>query len=402
MRQILTTAILLCAFLLPGRNAVAQTPSVVPSRSARSYASAPQRPAGMPESVYCEALRNHVQGLAVDLGKGCMYFSFTTSFIKTDLRGRVLGTIDRIQGHLGAMTLNPDDGCVYASLECKDDAIGQGIAKGLGVSVTSQNAFYVAIIDVDRVNRIGMDPERDPVLRTVCITDACEDYAARMVNDGRSFEHRYGCSGIDGITYGPKIGSKGGRNRIYVAYGIYGDVDRTDNDYQVILCYDPVKLKRMSQPMSFGILHNVGPRRPQQRYYIYTGNTEWGVQNLMYDPFTREIFMAVYNGRKPGFANFKLMSFSVDQKPFKAPLTGCGYDMQKKSQLVTSDMGMRDPRTGLCGWFFKYGSTGMTSLGGGYYIFSENGKNQKGNQCTNARLYRWTGDPMSPFAPVIR
>ena len=60
----------------------------------------------------------HVQGIAVNREKGEMYFSFTTRFIRTDLKGKVLGTIDRIQGHLGAMTFNPEDGCVYASLEC--------------------------------------------------------------------------------------------------------------------------------------------------------------------------------------------------------------------------------------------------------------------------------------------
>lgn len=400
MRILRTALVIIVTLVAASLTIEAQTASTRPSRSPRSYAAAPQRPSGMPESIYCEALRNHVQGLAVDLEKGCMYFSFTTTFIKTDLHGRVIGTIDRIQGHLGAMTLNPDDGFVYASLECKDDVIGQGIAKGLGVTVAARSAFYVAVIDVDRVNRIGMDPERDPVLRTVCITDACVDYEARLVNNGRPVEHRYGCSGIDGITYGPKIGSKGGRSRIYVAYGIYGDNNRTDNDYQVILCYDPAKLRRMSQPMRFGTLHTVGPRRPQQKYFIYTGNTEWGVQNLMYDPFTREIFMAVYSGHKPEYANFKLMSFSVDQKPFRAPLRGCGYDMSRRLQLVTSDMGMCDSRTGLCGWFFKYGSTGMTSLGNGYYIFSENGKNRAGNQCTDARLYKWTGNPVAPFVPA--
>lgn len=402
MRHLRTAAAVLALIMAASFSLSAQNHAPVPSRTQRSYSAAPKRPSGMPESVYCEALRNHVQGLAVDLRKGCMYFSFTTTFIKTDLSGRVIGTIDRIQGHLGAMTLNPDDGYVYASLECKDDVIGQGIAKGLGVAVAAQSSFYVAIIDVDRVNRRGMDPERDPVLRTVCITDACEDYDARLVNFGRPVEHRYGCSGIDGITCAPKIGARGGRNRIYVAYGIYGDNNRTDNDYQVILCYDPAKLRRMSQPMRFGTLHTVGPRHPQQKYFIYTGNTEWGVQNLMYDPFTREIFMAVYSGHKPEYANFKLMSFSIDQKPFRAPLAGCSYDAGRKTQLVTSDMGMRDPRNGLCGWFFKYGSTGMTSLGNGYYIFSENGKNRAGNQCTDARLYRWTGDPVTPFVPAGR
>ena len=109
----------------------------------------------LPDSVYVAVMDGHVQGIALDKDKGCMYFSFTSSFIKTDLQGNILGTIGRIQGHLGAMTLGPD-GRVYASLECKDDAIGQGIAKRLGVENLSheQSVFYVAIIDVDRIDRV--------------------------------------------------------------------------------------------------------------------------------------------------------------------------------------------------------------------------------------------------------
>ena len=359
------------------------------------------RPAGMPDSIYAEAQKNHVQGIAVDLEKGYMYFSFTTSFLKTDLSGRPVGSIDRIQGHLGAMTLNPDDGMVYASLECKDDVIGQGIAKNLGVSLASQSTFYIAMIDVDKVTRMGMDPEKDPVLMTACIKDACEDYVAVVTSGGRTLEHRYGCSGIDGITYAPKPGSNG-KGVIYVAYGIYNDVQRTDNDYQVILTFKPSSLKKSARQMEFGVLHTSGPSKPLARYYVYTGNTDWGVQNMMYDPFTRNVFMAVYKGKKTGFPNYKLMSFSVDQKPFKAVLKGCDYDTSKKSQLVTSDLGLRDGRTGLCGWNFKYGSTGMFSLGGGWYVFSENGKNAEGNQCCTARLYHWTGDPDNPFAPAGR
>ena len=373
--------------------------AILAATTVLSYAQ--QRPAGMPDTVYAEAQKNHVQGIAVDLEKGYVYFSFTTSFLKTDLQGRPVGSIDRIQGHLGAMTLNPEDGMVYASLECKDDAIGKGIASTLGVGLAAQSTFYIAIIDVDKVTRMGMDPENDPVLRTACIKDACEDYTAKVVTGGKEREHRYGCSGIDGITYAPKPGSrKDGKGLIYVAYGIYRDVDRTDNDYQVILTYNPKTLKQTARTVEFGTLHTEGPSKPLGRYYVYTGNTDWGVQNMMYDPYTRNVFMAVYKGKKPQFANYSLMSFDVAQKPFKARLKGCDYDTALKMQLSTSDLGLRDEPTGLCGWNFKYGSTGMSALGDGWYVFSENGKSDRGNQCCTARLYRWTGDPSAPFVPA--
>ena len=62
--------------------------------------------AELPDSLYVGVRDGHVQGIALDRGKGYMYFSFTSSFIKTDLSGRIVGTINRIQGHLGAMTLD--------------------------------------------------------------------------------------------------------------------------------------------------------------------------------------------------------------------------------------------------------------------------------------------------------
>ena len=35
----------------------------------------------------------HVQGIAVDKEKGYMYFSFTTTFVKTDMEGNVIGSV---------------------------------------------------------------------------------------------------------------------------------------------------------------------------------------------------------------------------------------------------------------------------------------------------------------------
>ena len=69
----------------------------------------------------------HVQGIAVDLERGYIYFSFTTKLLKMDLAGNLIGSVDGLTGHLGCLTMNPADGRVYGSLEYKDDAIGKGI-----------------------------------------------------------------------------------------------------------------------------------------------------------------------------------------------------------------------------------------------------------------------------------
>ncbi|MBR3076187.1 MAG: hypothetical protein IKH11_10610 [Bacteroidales bacterium] len=342
----------------------------------------------LPRTIYAETKDGHVQGIALDMTKGYMYFSFTSSFIKTDLYGRVIGSIGRIQGHLGAMTLGPD-GRVYASLECKDDVIGQGIAARLGVENLSheQSVFYIAIIDVDRIDREGMDPEKDGVMTTVCIREACKDYADKT----------YGCSGIDGVTFAPRIGRHPGKKLfLYVAYGIYGDNGRSDNDNQVLLCYDISKWARKYEtPVVFGTVPVNGPEKPLHKYFIYTGNTTWGVQNLAYDSHTGRIYMAVYKGKKPSFPNYPLFAVDVKQKPLKA--VPAGLDV-KSETLKLSKGGLFDEASGVYGYDFKWGSTGLCPIGDGLWYISENHKDKElGIQSCTARLYRWTGDGHKPF-----
>ena len=64
-----------------------------------------------------------------------------------------------------------------------------------------------------------------------------------------------------------------------------------------------------------------------------------------------------------------------------------------------ADAGRKDGKSGLRGWNFKYGSTGILSLGNGLFYISENSKTKEGLQQTVLRLYRWTGDPDGPFVP---
>ena len=342
----------------------------------------------LPQTIYAEVMDGHVQGIALDRDKGYMYYSFTSSFIKTDLEGKVVGSINRIQGHLGAMTLGPD-GRVYASLECKDDVIGRGIAERLGVETVSheQSVFYIAIIDVDRIDRCGMDPEKDGVMTTVCIKDACRDYA----------DHKYGCSGIDGVTFAPRIGGGGSKPYLYVAYGIYGDKERTDNDNQVLLCYDTSCWKRRYEtPVVFGTVPENGPEKPLHKYFVYTGNTTWGVQNMAWDKHTGRIFLAVYKGRKPGYPNYPLFSIDVKQKPLKAVPKGLS---ETHETLALCKDGLYDEASGIWGYDFKWGSTGLCSLGDGLWYISENHKDKAtGVQSCTARLYEWTGSGSKPFS----
>ena len=122
--------------------------------------------------IYVEGGSHHVQGIAYDQEVGKMYFSFTDSFLVTDMKGNVLGSLEHIQGHLGAMVFDPARRKVFASLECKDDVIGQGLsdfAKG-------RSMFYIAIIDVDKVSKVGMDSEDNEAFKIVCVREATKDY----------------------------------------------------------------------------------------------------------------------------------------------------------------------------------------------------------------------------------
>ena len=384
MRQILVAALCALLFSFPaGAQALDPAPEGVPSVLDIS-----------------SGVTSHVQGIAVNLEKGELYFSFTTRFIRTDLKGKVLGTIDRIQGHLGAMTFNPEDGCVYASLECKNDEIGASIAKKLGVPMWEGTYFYVAVIDVAKVDRLEMDPENDPVLRTVFIQPAVEDNEAGVQLPDGVREHRFGCSGIDGVTIGPRPGG-GGNNCLYVAYGVYGDVARTDNDYQVLLCYPLDQIKKYAQTVSFGTMHTSGPSKPWRKFFVRTGNTNYGVQNLAYDPFTGYLLMAVYRGKKEQFPNYSLYAVDLAAKPFKARLEGVPYRTCRQWQLPLAADGLLHESSGIRGWNFRWGSTGLFPLGGGYYLFSENYKGMEtGIEGCRTHLMRWTGDPEHPFAPA--
>lgn len=347
----------------------------------------------------------HVQGAVVDVRRGCAYFSFTTQLIKTDLQGRLIGSVDGLTGHLGDLALHPETGRIYGSLEYKDDGIGKGIRRDLGQESASgqRSAFYIAVFDGDRIVRPGMDAERDSVMKAVCLPTVGDDYYASVpTHDGRTLEHRYGCSGIDGVTFAPaRPGMQNSRPMLYVAYGVYADSTRTDNDYQVLLAYDVARWhRRYEQPLSQNRLHCSGPASPDARYFVYTGNTKYGIQNLAYDAASGNFYAAVYKGIKRGFPNYTLFVIDGSQAPAEAPLKGV-YPPQRGLTLPLADAGQHDRRTGVSGWHFAWGATGIVPVGGGYFYLSHNGAEpDTKRQYSRLVLYRWTGDAAQPFQSV--
>lgn len=353
----------------------------------------------LPRKIYVEGGNFHVQGVVVDIKRGYAYFSFTTSLVKTNLKGEIIGSVDGFIGHLGCLAMNPDDGRIYASLEYKNDKIGKGILQGSGIaSKTDQNenSFYIAIFDGEKITRPGMNAEENKVLSTVYLKEVADDYNAMVINRGKQTAHRYGCSGIDGVAFGPQFGQRQGKNFLNIAYGIYGDTARTDNDYQVILQYDANKLRQYEHPLSQSRFNVTGPEKPLNKYFLYTGNTTYGIQNLEYDANTGYWFAAVYPGKKSASPNYSLFAIDGSQSPVMQTLKG--FDSAENGNVLQlAKAGMHDEKSDTYGWHYTWGATGICSLGNGYFYISQNGVTENKKQYCNLQLYRWTGEATDPF-----
>ena len=313
----------------------------------------------------------HVQGIAVDAKREYMYFSFTTRLVKTDMQGRVVGSVKGLAGHLGCIAYNYEDGRVYGSLEFKHDSIGKGILANIGREDDIRDGFYAAIFDVDKIVRDDMDAERDGVMTAVYLDEVYADYSAEG--------HRFGCSGIDGMTLAPDFGKQDGKQYLYVAYGIYSDTTREDNDDQVILQYDISDWAKYERALVQTDMHRIGPKKPDGKLFARTGNTVYGVQNLEYDRYTDTLMAAVYRGKKPKFPNYPM--FFIDHK--KSP-----WQDGDKMRVSLAGIGCVDDGSGIRGVEFPYGATGMISLGDGYFYFSQDFREEDG-WGTEVVLYRF-------------
>jgi len=323
----------------------------------------------MKGSIFTEAHGGcHIQGIAVDEKKGFIYYSFTTMLIKAKMDGTIVGSVKGLTGHLGCIDFHEADGKVYGSLEYKNDAIGKGIHRSLGIEKEYEDAFYMTVFDVDKIDRMDMDAEKDGVMTALYLKTVCDDYNGFGANkDGTPAKHRYGCSGIDGTAFGPLPGSTDGKEYLFVCYGIYSDLNREDNDYQVVLCYDTENWDSLAQPLSQSNMHRSGPAAPTYRFFVYTGNTRYGVQNLEYDKYTNSFFMAVYHGAKPEFPNYKLFAVDASVAPKEEKLKG----LDEVGLTLTLKKVGAEEHPEVFGWDFPLGATGLYAYGDGRYLICQ-------------------------------
>jgi hypothetical protein len=339
----------------------------------------------------------HVQGIAVDKVHGFIYFSFTDKLVKMDLSGNIVGSVTGLVGHLGDLAFDPETNTIYGSLEYKDDAVGKGISKILGLKNSNAINFYIAVFDGSRIVRPGMDAGDAGVLKTVYLKEVVDDYKAEVREGDRIVAHRFGCSGIDGVALGPSIGNKNDPAKyLYVAYGIYGDTTRNDNDHQVILKYSINNFTKTGQKLMQEKPHHSGPEKPLAKYFVKTGNTSYGIQNLAYDSYTGNFFAAVYKGSKSRFPNYSLFVIDGHKKPGNVKITSDNKTMKVKS-LSLLQAGLGSAETGIRGWNFEWGSTGLFSLGDGFFYISHHKKTNDGQQATTIYKYKWVGNADQAF-----
>lgn len=328
-----------------------------------------------PRTVYSGVYHGgHVQGITIDEARGHIYFSFTTELVKTDYQGHLIGTVKGLAGHLGCIVFDPDRRRVIGSLELKHDTIGKDIVSRTGRELPAEDAFYLVAFDADAIVRPRMNAEADDIMKAVWLREVVEDYNA--TDEVSGCFHRYGCSGIDGTALGPVFGATpDSPKKIMVAYGIYGDTSRRDNDYQVILSYDPDVFDQYGRPLRQDAPHHSGPHTPEAKYFFYTGNTTYGVQNLEYDPYTRTWLTAVYTGAKPAFPNYPMFFIDGRIAPVSAPLQG--RDGEMGLTLTPARLGQmtNEPTPGVT---FPLGSTGIYAFGDGTYAFSVHGRGGEG------------------------
>ena len=316
----------------------------------------------------------HVQGIAIDTQRGYLYYSFTTELLKTDLQGNLLASVRNLAGHLGCITYDAQRDLLYGSLELKHDIIGRDIMDATGKELSREDAFYLVCFDLEKMDRLDMDAEADGVMKAVYLRDVVEDYTA--IDQVSNQPHRYGCSGIDGVALGPAFGqSPDSEPKLMIAYGIYGDTQREDNDYQVLLQLDRDVVDTYGQSLNQLHPHHSGPEICEEKYFFFTGNTTYGVQNLEYDACSRCWFAAVYAGKKEQYTNFNM--FVIDGRAPGRMQSLKGRKEEQGYLLMAAKLGEKGLQT--YGSFFSYGATGMIALGDGYFLFSQDGydKEQK-------------------------
>lgn len=321
----------------------------------------------------------HTQGLAIDTANNILYVSNTKSLLKIDLdTNEVIGSVYDLEFHLGDLAFNDADGKVYGS----------------GMNYYGRQ--YVAIFDPAKIT--GLDTERDTCMTTVFLKEPSEWL---MKTD------KYSSFGIDGMEFAPAPGDDSGKKYLYIVNG-----NRPDEgiDYQVMLKYDVTDWAQYERTYvhEYANQHTSGPDKADNIYYVYTGNTDYGVQCMEYDEYSKSMILSVYNGSKEGMPNYGTFFVDLSVLPKVEAIEGTD---ETGTVLTLAKYGQEHAATGIWGVPVSdlgHGSHGFVSLGNGYYYFLT--KDEANYDTTNEvatadtryeqyALYKWVGGEI-PFEKV--
>ncbi len=319
----------------------------------------------------------HCQGIAVDVVNEYIYYSYTTSLVKCDFKGNIIGTITGIQGHLGDITLHENRKKIYASYN------PQG-----------KKALYVAIIDVENLNRTGVDALSSGLIKTVHLKEVYDDFTATVDVNGKPRTRRYGVAGTDGICFGPSFENSEGYF-LTVACGITPQTYRKDNDYQILLQYDVDEFDKYAQPLSFSYFHHNGPAS-KGKYFLFTGNTNCGIQTMVYFDELNLWLLNVYPTTKREYQKFTMFAIDGDVKPYEGLLKGQPQEDRQKILTLYKD-GVFDKKHDTYGWYSKAGDLGMSYLGSGLFYIIHPFETWYERQTAVAYLYVWDPSDEFPF-----
>ncbi len=266
----------------------------------------------------------HLQGICVDDEMKYAYLSYTDTLLKLDMAsGDVVGSVcDFGPGsftaeggaHLGCLAFY--DGKVYGSLEYKSPG----------------KKFFLAVFEPDKITEVGMSfQDMEEGVDGVLLYEPTADFRDPL-NDSPSSEdgtavneealgHKFGCSGIDGVTFARLPGDDSGKIYCLVAYGVYANKDewlnRYDNNYNIIRVYDPEMfderydaaagtgdsaLRRFTYERGIEMEYEDDEAlKAVDTLYVWTGTTNWGCQNLEAERDSRDIVLYTYRSPKAGW-----------------------------------------------------------------------------------------------------
>ena len=330
--------------------------------------------AALPPALSCGAWGSpagHLQGVVCDDENNFLYASFTDRLVKVDIKtGEIVASVTGLLSggiygggaHLGDLAFY--GGKVYGSLEYK-----------------AAEKFYVAVFDPLKMTTMDMDYKASGAMTALYMGEVVKDYRDDLSggsheNAAASLGHRHGCSGIDGITFGTMPGDASKKIYMMLAYGVYSNTQRHDNDYQVILAFDPDTFA--PKPFDQNNPHEEGPSYVS-KLFAYTGNTTYGVQNLEYDRDTGDYWLIGYEGKKGQFPNYPVYLIDGSKAPVEKTLSlGADRDYGPLQGLCLTLMekGTYHEKSGVWGVDTMPGKadTGFISLGNGFFYVAESGK----------------------------